>query len=331
MPPLTIALVGCGNISQVHARVFLAHPELIQPAGVCDTAESKAEQRGRQLGCAVRSWDDILKDPAVQAVDLCLPHALHKAMTIEALDAGKHVLLEKPLATTLEEADAMIAAADRSGRVFMVAQCQRFEPENRLIHAEITRGSIGQITMARTDHLQNLDLPAGHWLADRAQAGGGVILGSGVHRIDLLRWFCGEIAEVYCAVRPMHGRLDSRMEVNALALLRHASGTISECAFNWACYNHPWFEMMALYGTQGQIHNLDGVHIARSLELRPPRFEKLSLPTGSVDGFEGEILHFVECIQQQKTPLTDARDNRRTLAAVLACYESARTGQPVAP
>lgn len=329
MKPVTVALVGCGSISVAHGRAMAHHGAAVEVSAVCDSNEGAAGRRARQLRTAVRSWDEILNDPAIAAVDLCVPHGLHKTLAVEALEAGKHVLVEKPVATTLEDADAMIGAAERAGRILMVAQSQRFEPQHQLIHRQIESGAIGPITMARADHQQNLWLPADHWLCDPAQAGGGVILGSGIHRLDLLRWYCGEISEVYCVHRPVSGRLDGRMEVNALVMCRHATGAISECAFNWAAYNSPWFEMLILYGQTGQLHNIGGVQVARSLSPGPHRFERLKLPSGPSTGFDGEILHFAESIRTGTTPLTDAKDNRRTLAAVLACYESARTSRPI--
>lgn len=328
--PLPIALIGCGGITWVHTRAMNLRPDLVKCVAVCDVDPAKAEIRAREVQAPVRTWDDILKDPAIAAVDICLPHHLHKARAIEALDAGKHVLIEKPLANTLEEADAMIAAAERNKRLLMVAQCARYEPEALYIKEQLEKATIGQLTMARADHQQNVHLPAGHWLADPKQAGGGVIIGSGVHRIDLLRFYCGDIAEVYCMMRPVAGRLDEKMETAAVIAVRHTSGVISELAFHWGCINQPWYELLVLYGTKGQIHNVGGVHIATSLEPGPGAFARHWVnPFGN--GFDGEMVHFAECIRDGRTPSSDARDNRKTLAAVLACYESARTNQPVRP
>ena len=329
MNPIHIALVGCGGISSAHARAIKTFDNLLALTAVCDADKNAANQRAAQLKTESRTWNQILADDSIEAVDLCVPNSLHKQLAVEALEVGKHVLVEKPIANTLEDADAMIAAAERADRILMVAQSQRFQPENQLIREQISEGAIGRIVMARADHQQNLWLPAEHWLCNPAKAGGGVIIGSGIHRLDLLRWFCGEIEEVYCLHRPMAGRLDNAMEVAALVLCKHEDGTISECAFNWAAYNDPWYEMLILYGTTGQLHNVDGVQIAHSLAPGPHRFEHLKPSPGITDGFAGEIFHFADCIRTNRTPLTDAKDNRQTLAAVLACYESATTGQPV--
>ena len=331
MEPVTTALIGCGSISVAHGRAMINHRPLIEISAVCDRQDDVAQRRARQLRTVARTWRAILDDDSIEAVVLCTPHDQHKTLAIEALDAGKHVLVEKPLATNLADADAMIAAATRADRILMVAQSQRFDPQHQLIHQQIMAGAIGPITMARADHQQNLWLPSDHWLCDPDKAGGGVIIGSGIHRIDLLRWYCGDIDEVYCVHRPVPKRLDGSMEVNALVICQHVTGIISQCAFNWAAYNHPWFELLIVYGQKGQLHNVGGVRIARSLSPGPHRFEHIKTASGPTTGFEGQILHFADCVRTGKTPLTDARDNRHTLAAVLACYESARTGQPARP
>jgi len=331
MKPVATALIGCGSISVAHGRAMASHRHLIDLAAVCDSREDAAQRRARQLRTVARAWDAVLDDASIEAVVLCVPHDQHKTLAVEALDAGKHVLVEKPLTTNLPDADAMIEAAARNARILMVGQSQRFEPQHQLIHQQVTAGAIGPITMARADHQQNLWVPPDHWLCDPARAGGGVILGSGIHRLDLLRWYCGDIEEVYCVHRPVSGRLDGAMEVNALVICQHVSGVISQCAFNWAAYNHPWFEMLILYGQKGQLHNIGGVRIARSLSPGPHRFEQIKTASGPMTGFEGQLLHFIDCVRTGKTPLTDARDNRHSLAAAVACYESARTGQPVKP
>lgn len=333
MEPVRLALVGCGGISHMHARGALAQPGAAKFVAVCDADTRRAEERGQMLSAPARSWEDILADASIEAVDLCLPHALHKDMAIAALAADKHVLLEKPFAKSLDEADEMIDAADGVGRLLMIAQCQRYEPAYQAMFRLVRDGAIGRLTLARADHHQNIRLPETHWLNDPAQAGGGVVIGSGIHRLDLLRWFCGEAKRVYCVMRAVPGRLDGQMESVATVSIEHAGGILSECVFHWACWSEPWFEMFYLYGTSGQAHNINGVHVCRSLEhTAPPKVEPVDVRATSAgvnDGFEGEILHFCQCVRQGREPLTSARDNRKTLALVMACYESARTGQPV--
>lgn len=330
MRPIGLGIIGCGGIANAHARAYQGLTDLFRIVAVADVDAQAAAQKAAALG-GPRVCDDyraLLDDPAVEAVDICLPHHLHAPVAIDAARAGKHILVEKPIATTLDDADRMVAAALEAGVLLMVGHNERFDPQYQAMKAAVERGEIGAVFCARADHNQNLRLPEGHWLRDNAQAGGGVLIGSGIHRIDLLRWIVGEIAEVsqYQIVQPQ--RLEG--EAASVSIFRFATPTpcVGELTSVWAARRFPWYEYLWLYGTSGSIHNVGGVHL--DAERRSECDQGyVKLPVDGRDSFTEEIRHFGECIRARIRPLTHGADARRSLEVVLACYQSAETGQPV--
>src|SRR5919204_465773 len=148
--------------------------------------------------------------------------------TLDALDAGAHVLVEKPIATTLEEADRMVEAARRAGKLLMVGHNERYDPQYREMKRLVDAGMLGTIFCARADHNQNFRRAGEHWLKSNRQAGGGVLIGSGIHRIDLLRWLVGEITQVFNVQVAQPDRLEG--EACALTTVVFANGAIGELA-----------------------------------------------------------------------------------------------------
>jgi predicted dehydrogenase len=253
---------------------------------------------------------------------LCLPHLLHAPATVAAARAGKHVLVEKPIATTLDDADAMIAAAEAAGVTLMVAHNQRFFPEHQRIRELLDEDAIGPVYCARADHNQDFIPPETHWIRRREEAGGGAFIGYGVHRIDLLRWFAGEVTEVAHFQHSSPGRFDG--ETSSVTILKFEGGAIGEIAVNWTVRHPPWMDMLFLYGEGGSIHNVGGLLLDSHREPATTRIE-----VGKEDPFALQLRHFAGCVLNRAQPLTSGVDARRTLEVCLAGYRSAATGQVV--
>jgi predicted dehydrogenase len=245
---------------------------------------------------------------------------MHAPATIAAARAGKHVLVEKPIATTLEDADAMIAAADAARVTLMVAHNQRFFPEHQRIKRLLDDGAIGVLECVRADHNQDFRPPEDHWILDASEAGGGAFIGYGVHRIDLLRWFAGEVTEIAHFQRHRPGRFGG--ESCSVSILKFESGAIGEIAINWAVQDSPWMDMLYLAGDKGSIHNVHGLYVSSASVP-----EKVEVPQGNA--FALQLRHFAECVLTGREPLTSGRDARKTLEVCLAGYRSVETGQIV--
>jgi len=328
---LKIGLVGCGAHAGSHVRGLLGARDSVAVTAVCDLDPERAALRGAELAAArvYADYEAFLGEADVDGVLLCLPHRTHAPATIAAARAGKHVLVEKPITTSLADANAMIEAADSAGVTLMVAHNQRFFPEHQRVRALLDEGAIGTIYCARADHNQEFLPPGSHWIRRREEAGGGATMGYGVHRIDLLRWLVGEIAQV---AHFQHAAPDRRSgfegETSAVTIFTFANGAIGEMAINWTARRPPWMDMLYLYGDQGSIHNVGGLFVdSRRHSGALDGVVKVDVP--DADPFAEQIRHFAACVLNGTEPLTSGADARKTLEVCLAAYESARTGQVI--
>jgi predicted dehydrogenase len=193
--PVRVAVIGCGLVAQrSHLPAYQASDEadlVAVSSGRSETARTAAEQFGARKVHA--TWQKAVADPEVEAVDICTPNALHAPIAIAAARAGKHVLVEKPMALSLDEADAMIAAAREAGVTLMVAHNLRFAPIYEQVKRIVAEGAIGMPLAAR-----GVFMHAGpdefwgatsDWFWQAETAGGGALIDMGIHMIDLLRWF----------------------------------------------------------------------------------------------------------------------------------------------
>lgn len=326
--PLRVAIIGCGGISHAHANGYAQLTDEVQVVNVCDPDAACAMERAEALGAeALADYRDALSRPDIDAVDLCLPHELHACIALEASAAGKHVLVEKPIARDLVEADAMIRACEEAGVVLMVGHNQRYAAGRVTARRLVAEGAIGEVYMMRTDHNQWVDQPAGAWRNDPAKLGGGCVADSGIHSLDQLRWVCGDVTTVSAALN--HNGLTARRGEDAgIVTLEHASGAISELTISWTAQRFPWGESFFFYGTKGVIHNVGGLQLFNGAP-REGEFEPVPLDHDDMGGFREEIRHFAHCIRTGQKPLTDGATGRAALEIVHALYQSARTGQKV--
>jgi predicted dehydrogenase len=185
-----IAIVGAGFMGAVHAEAYAALGGRVRVRTVCSRSLERAARLAGPLGAsATANMEDVLGDPAVDAFDLCVPPLAHRSLAERAFSAGKHVLVEKPIALSLADADAIAAAAERAGAVLMVAHVCRFSPEYRAIARRLGGGDLGPPLAASA---RRLSAPAdwAAWIADPAQSGG-LALDLLVHDFDVLAWFLG--------------------------------------------------------------------------------------------------------------------------------------------
>jgi len=322
MKPIRIGIIGCGGISRAHARGYQNLTDLFQVTATCDVVESNAIERGQQLGAKniYTDYKKMLKEADIDAVDICLPHDIHAEVAISALESGKHVIVEKPIATTLAEADDMVSTANKTGLTLMVALNERYDPVHQHIKKMIDNGTLGKLLCIRIDHNQNVIMPEGHWIRSRQRLGGGVLIGSGIHRVDLLRWFGGEVKKVANFWVKQPERMEGEIAVVMNALFE--SGCIGEVTALWAVRKAPWYEGVWVYGTNGSVYRINGLFWDS-----PDGYVKVDVP--EADSFTEELRHFGHCIINGQKPLTSGEEAKRSLEVVLAAYRSAETGQVV--
>jgi len=226
--PLRMAIVGCGWAGQRHARAC-------RQAGIAVRWAIDLDPRRAEEVCALcpgaRAAQDYVRafdDPQVDAVDVCLPHALHASVAVDAANVGKHVLCEKPIAATLDEADRMIEAATRAGVVLMVAENVRYHPTYLKVRDLLRDGVIGQpalLQMTRRAYLCRSFLEDRPWFLDARMAAGGIMMSGGIHDFEAMRMLIGEIERVY-AYRARQRFAEMEGDDTSVALVRFCDGTV---------------------------------------------------------------------------------------------------------
>jgi predicted dehydrogenase len=317
MAPLAIGILGTGGIAHAHAHGMLARHDLFRLAAASDAHAESLARFADRYGIAARASDyrRVIDDPAIDAVVVALPHHLHEEACVAAFAAGKHVLVEKPIARTLAEADRIIAAARRAGRCLMVAHNQRYDGRHRRVRRLLDEGALGDVLMARADHYQDFR-PSSPWWRSRELVGGGCVIGSGIHRLDLLRWFLGEPEEVAAQLVFDPARLEG--EVACVASLRFAGGRVAEFVCNWAM-NRCGGEDLGVYGSAGSVSVTS--HGESELIVPPDHQRRVLEPE------HGESMHehFHRCATTGAVPLTSGQDGRATLALVLDVVRAGET------
>lgn len=334
---LRVGVIGSGSIAtHRHAPEYAAHPD-VEIVAFCDRVPERAEKLAAKYGAkAAADYKEILAMPNVDAVSVCTPNALHAPITIAALEAGKHALCEKPMATSNEEAKAMIAAAQKSGKFLMIGHNQRLAPLHVKAKQLIESGAIGKVISFRTAFAHpgpetwSIEGPTG-WFFDKKQAFVGTMGDLGVHKADLLRWLMGEefveaASFVEHIAKPM-GDVDD----NAVCILKTASGAIGTLTASWS---HVVGEdnSTTIYGSEGILRI--GSDPQYSVIVEQPGGQKQFYQTGKMqtndDGGQsdtGVIRAFVKSIQTGTPPAISGEEGRRALAVILACLKSAETKQ----
>lgn len=321
---LRVGLIGAGGITRAHIPGYRQCADRAEVTAIADAREEAAAAARIALGGGrvFTDWRELLEHGEVDAVDICLPHDLHEPVAVAAAEAGKHILVEKPIARNLREADAMIAAADRAGVNLMVCHDRRYHPEFARIKALVDEGVIGRPLCLRLDHNQYIRLQPEHWIFQKERLGGGAVMSCLTHQFDLLRWYGGDVTMVGGLSLTLPERMEG--EIIGIVPLRFASGAIGDALINWNMQGRGlpgglWYEMVWLNGTDGNLHNWNGIHVLRNGD-RAERYETVPAEEGS--GHSRAIAHFVDCAREGRRPLTDGREGRAALEIAMAAYQS---------
>ena len=334
---IQVAVLGVG-FGITHVKALAEQPGTLRLKMVCDQNEERLESAKQVLGekaagiLFTKDYHDILNDPDIDVVDLALPHHLHQRFAEEFAAAGKHIMLDKPLARTEEEGKAIIEAARKNDVQLMVAFNFRFAPMYQAIQKRISDGVIGQVLLGLTRHNQRFFYPGGSNWRNSASIGGGAIIGSGVHNIDFMRFCLGDPAEVYaCGVNDAK-RLDA--EAGAAVVFRYANGTVVNFFCNWCKSSRNIdasgvFGEWEFFGETGELRKVidKGLCISRlddSVEEVEYDKDATILTT-----FTNLWRHFEECLRTGKTPLTSGEEALKTQHLIAIVYESMKTGKPI--
>lgn len=325
-----VAILGLGRIGPSHARVVAQTPG----AELKALAEANEERLGQVVAQlpGVEGYGDyrqVLERDDVQAVVICLPHWLHEEAAVEAAEAGKHILIEKPLANTVAECDHIIEAARRNGVTVMPAHTQRYYPEVRKAKEVLDSGELGELIMAVDMWYKPLNPEARPaWMLDR-KTGGGMALMDGVHLIDRLLWLFGpQVRSVSAMVgNPVYPEIPA--DDTSLSFLRWADGkvaVISRYAYRSGVTKYG----CDLFCTQGQLkfrraygsQGTTGVWIGRDgrwTEVEVPQFDPL----------ERQFADFLAALQEGREPPITLEHGRRVIQVLEAMDRSSETGREV--
>ena len=321
---LSVGVIGAGGNARGHLRGIEANDN-IRMVAVMDVDAGRAEAAGREHGArAYTDLEALLKDPEVEAVHVCTPHNLHGEQVVAAAGAGKHVLVEKPMALTLEECDRMIAACEAAGKVLMVGQVLRHYPVNLKARELIAEGAIGEVghLMRRRYGYFN---PAGQgggersWYMDLEVGGVCVLYCFGPHEYDILHWYIDSpVREVYArgteSAEIYRGQKDSYT-----AMMTHENGAVSVLSQSVVC--HGGGNDQHIVGSEGSISLTN-----RKLVLNG---EDLPLKETAQVGMPNQIREFATCCLEGKTPDANGRSVRHTMAVIEAAKQSAERNEPV--
>ena len=353
---LRFGILGCGVIGPHHARAIagLQSAELV---AVADVVPELAEKLAGEYGCSpYPSLEEMLSSVDLDAVCVCTPSGMHAEDAITALEAGKDVVIEKPVDVTLKAADRLLEVQRATGGKVAVVSQHRFDAATQAVHEAVGRGEFGRLTSGSAEvrwWRSQSYYDSGGWRGTWELDGGGVLINQAIHSIDLLQWLMGPVVEVTAYTGLLaHERIE--VEDTAVAILKFAGGALGTIVATTAAY--PGLTAtIAVHGDRGSAiiddDELRYIHAAgdvqegdaygagggeNQVEEVMERFGKADSGTGAgADpgslsmAHRDQIQDFVEAVLVDREPSINLVEGRKPLAIIQGIYESARTGGPV--
>jgi UDP-N-acetylglucosamine 3-dehydrogenase len=339
MKKCRIGVVGCGSIARHRHLPEYALQENVEIVAVCDIVQERAEEMAKKYQAkAYTDFNDLLSDPEIDAVSVCTPNAWHAPISIAALEAGKHVLCEKPMATSSEEAQAMIEACEKSGKKLMIAHNQRFVASHQKAKHLIETGRLGKIYSFRTTFGHGG--PEGwsvdgknSWFFKKEQAFIGAMGDLGIHKADLIRYLLGEeITEVGAFVETK-AKSFADVDDNAVCILKTESGIIGTLTASWSYVSREDNSTM-IYGEKGILrleddasysfimYQADGETIQEQIGKIQSNDDGGQTTSHVIEAFVGSIMNDTE------VPVPGI-EGKKSLEVILAALEASVNSQIV--
>jgi predicted dehydrogenase len=311
--PVRIAVLGSGFISAYHARAVTE----LHGAELAAAANWRPESLGRLaetfgIPRTTTDWRALVGDPGIDAAVVATPNSLHAEQTIAFLDAGQHVMVEKPMAMDVAEADAMVAAAERSSASLMVAHCWRFHPDVVALRDRIAAGELGEVVKTRGYGVHAKWGPAG-WFVDPELAGGGALADMGVHAIDTARFLLGrpEPVRVCAAVGTRYSEIE--VDDDAVLLISWSNGTNSLVESGW------WQPHLGGLEADTEVYGTGGyARIFGYTEPPSPDYEHCPQSM-----YTSQMAEFVDAVHAGRPPEPSGEDGRVVMRVVEQAYRSA--------
>jgi UDP-N-acetyl-2-amino-2-deoxyglucuronate dehydrogenase len=330
---LKFGIIGAGNIAPVHATAIqdIHNAELVAVADVdLNRAKSLTARFG---GVAYADYRELLARSDVDITTLCVPHFLHHPITLEAAAAGKHILVEKPMAISLAECDAMIAACDQAGVTLGVISQGRFEPLAIKLKNALDSGELGKLLWVSANvfwHRTDVYYSSASWRGSWKYEGGGVLINQAIHALDLLLWFAGAPSRVTAQMRTLNHKIE--VEDCVVATLEYGKDRLGLIqATTNAIPGYP--ERIEIYGSQGSAiyHKGKGQLEWHFLDTSKDHLDQVEASTGAANPMDisavahtAQFKDFAEAVRSQCTPQVSAKDGRLSIELVEAIYRSSR-------
>jgi predicted dehydrogenase len=333
-------IVGAGGIAPAHIEGYLAFPERVKITAVANPTLSRAEgliEKYNLDAVGVTGFEEHLEE--VDILSICSPPKTHLEIAVRALKAGKHVLLEKPMATSLEECDAIIAAADQGGGKLSVVAQSRFISSIANTLKIIHSGNYGRLLFSQINSFwyrgqSYYDL---YWRGGWDIEGGGCTLNHGVHHIDLLLWAKGMPEEVISVVSNLNHN-NSEEEDISLSTLKYSDGTMAQ--INCSLIHHSEDQKLSFqmedagisipFGVYSSSSRSNGFPLDDEETMKRMKEEYNALPLLKHEHHTGQVENFLDCIEKNVPLVIDGREGRKTIELITGIYKSAFTGSMVA-
>ena len=329
---LRIGLVGVGAAAQISHIPAYRKSEDVELAWLCDRDPEKVQRVAQKFGIpnASSRLDDLLADETLDAIDICTPNFLHAPMAVAALDSGKHVLCERPLARSAAEAAQMSKAAKKADRTLMCSVQHRFRPDAQLLKTFVDKGDLGEVFLAKAGWLrQRTQWDSEEWRGRMKESGGGVVLDLGFQMLDLGLWVLGS-PKVESVTAGLHRARKGEVEDSATAFLRLDTGATLTLELTWGLLMEKDFAYLNLFGSGGAA-------LLNPLRLHKGMHGTLVNVTPTTDtsrnaykqSIEAQIEHFVESLRKGSRPMGNADEILPVMELMDAIYRSAELGKEV--
>ncbi|HYG76765.1 MAG TPA: Gfo/Idh/MocA family oxidoreductase [Planctomycetota bacterium] len=339
-------VIGAGAIGLIHLEGFKKHPD-VELVGVAEVNAQRRQEAAEKfkLPKAVEDYTELLKDPSIDVVSIGLPNYLHSDVAVAAIKAGKHVMLDKPMATSAAEGQKIIDAWKEKKVVFMIGQNFRFNRETQMVKEYVKNGELGDIYHARAHWLRRSGIPRiGSWFTQKKYAGGGCCYDIGVHFLDatlhLMGTFVAEcvtgIVQAKFGPRGLgdgtwgKGEIDASkpfdVEDLAVAMIKLKGGKSVLLEISWAIQADGGKDNgIDLYGTEGGAN----LFPAKIYKVKGTNYETITPDFKTLPISEDRMVHFIDCVQGKCDPIVKPEESLKVQKILDGIYESSKTGREV--
>ena len=340
---LNIGVIGCGKIAQVrHIPEYAANENCTLTAFFSPNAKRAEDMAAKYGGKVYASAEELFADPEIDAVSVCAANYAHAELSIKALEAGKHVLCEKPMAVTIEDCEAMLAAAEKAGKRLMIGQNQRLAKAHLCAKELLEQGEIGKVVSFRSSfghggpETWSISPGKDTWFFDKKRAAMGAMADLGIHKTDLLRFLLGQdvvrTTARLCTL-DKRGPNDELIGVddNAFCIYEMSGGAFGTMTASWTYYGAE-DNSTVLYGTEGIMRIYDDpAHSIVVIKADGSRkfYDVEQIQTNDNQTASGVIDEFVAAVSEERPSILDAADVINSMKAVFASIRSAEEGRTV--